>query len=112
MRIPTLLDEAQVLVNQSSDSVQIPRREPTTAGELHRLKPEFAGCVVPFDVDVWRLVAVEAEEEEPVRTREVLDSRHELLVCFEGTKQFLPGRRRSASVRATGSPVRLDLIGR
>ena len=45
-------------------------------GEGQRFQPELADHSLPPDMYVRRLVAVEAVEVEPMRTRDILNSRH------------------------------------
>jgi hypothetical protein len=45
-------------------------------GDPQRLEPEFAGFVLPLDVNMRRLATVEAGEEETVRPGYFFDSRH------------------------------------
>jgi hypothetical protein len=50
--------------------------------KLKGLKPEFTGPPFSSDVDVNRLVAVKAIEEEPIGSGDVLDSWHSNSAVF------------------------------
>src|SRR6266536_1430964 len=74
--IPCLQNPGEMFLNIRPDNVQLPRREFVTARQGDWLEPELAHHALTADVHVLRLTAVEAIEIEPVRTRDVPDSRH------------------------------------
>ena len=47
-----------------------------TTSQTERLKPEFAGLVLTLHMNMWRLAAIEAGEEEPIGAGDALDSWH------------------------------------
>ena len=62
--------------DEAANRAQFPGAEAMAAGKLKRFEPELAGLVLPFHMNVRRLAAVEAREEEPIRSRNTSDSRH------------------------------------
>lgn len=75
--IPCLQDVFEIVSNQFSNSVQFFGRESIIAAELNRLQPEFAKIAFSPHVDVLRLCAIEAVEEEPIWARDSTYRRHE-----------------------------------
>jgi len=71
--------------DEAANQVQLSGAEAMVAGKLKRLEPELAGLVLPFHMNVRRLVAVEAREEEPIRPRNTSDSRHSKPALPPGT---------------------------
>jgi hypothetical protein len=59
------------------------------AGKLKRFEPELAGLVLAFHMNVWRLAAIEAREEEPIRPRNTSDSRHSKPALPPGTQHAI-----------------------
>ena len=76
MLTPSLQDQIQILVHQTAEHIQFSRRKTFVFRERNRTKPELTEQPVPLDMDMLRLVAIEAVEEQPVRTRDVPDSWH------------------------------------
>jgi hypothetical protein len=76
MLMPCLHDAREIRLHQASNTVQFHGGEAVVRGKDQRLQPEFAQPVFSLNVHVPRFVAVEAVEEEPVRTRDVLDGGH------------------------------------
>jgi hypothetical protein len=74
--IPALPDSFRILLDQSPDAAEIPQIEPVVAGEQEGRKPEFALHLFSLSMDVHRLGAVEAVEEQAERTGHPLDRRH------------------------------------
>ncbi len=62
--------------NDPANQVQLSRPEPVVTGKVEGFKPEFAGHVLPLDVNVRRLIAVEACEEESIATADTADLWH------------------------------------
>jgi hypothetical protein len=63
------LDESLTLGgNVASNLIQLSSRETMIGREVNRVKPELARLVVPFDMHMHRLIAVEAVEVKPIRT--------------------------------------------
>jgi hypothetical protein len=62
--------------NQPANPAQFSRVEAMAPGDPQRLEPEFAGFVLPLDVNMRRLATVEASEEEAVRPGYPSDSWH------------------------------------
>jgi mRNA-degrading endonuclease toxin of MazEF toxin-antitoxin module len=63
-------------LDQSPDAAEIPQVEPVVAGEQQGRKPELALQLFAFNMDVHRLAAVEAVEEQTEWTGHPLDRRH------------------------------------
>src|SRR5215208_1330752 len=81
--IPFLLEQRPVLVHQATQLRQLPAAEPTAAGERHGHEPELRVRLRPLDVNVSRLPALVAEEEEPV-ARGAEDGRHPPIYAARG----------------------------
>jgi hypothetical protein len=62
--------------NDSSNEVQLLGIETVIASQTERLKPELASLLLTFNMYVWRLIAVEACEEESIRAGNPFDSWH------------------------------------
>jgi hypothetical protein len=62
--------------DEAANQAQLSGAEAMAAGKFKRFEPELAGLVLPFHMNVRRLAAVEAREEEPIRSRNTSDSRH------------------------------------
>src|SRR5712692_7549324 len=60
----------------SANHTQFVGAKPVAPSQRDRFEPELAGAVLALDMNVCRFIAVEAGEEEPVRPRDPLDSRH------------------------------------
>lgn len=65
--------------NDSSNEVQLPGIETVIASQTERLKPELASLLLTFNMYVWRLIAVEASEEEAIRAWNPFDAWHSKL---------------------------------
>jgi hypothetical protein len=63
-------------LDQSADAAEIPQVEAVVAGELQGRDPELARHLFSLSMDVHRLGAVEAVEEQTERTGHTLDRRH------------------------------------
>jgi len=63
-------------LDQNPDAAQIPQIEPVVTGEQQRGKPELARHLFSLGMDVHRLPAVEAVEEQAERTGHTLDRWH------------------------------------
>src|SRR5712691_5050317 len=74
--IPRLHDLLVMLSNDLADPSQLVSRKPVVAREHQRLQPELARAPVSLHMDVGRLVAIEAGEEEPIRSRDATDAWH------------------------------------
>src|SRR5947207_9323811 len=74
--MPYLQNFAAPRTDDSANHVQFVGAETMTSRQFDRFEPEFAGATPPLHMDVRRLIAVEAREEEPVRSRDVLDPWH------------------------------------
>jgi hypothetical protein len=74
--IPSLYNDNQMRLNDSSNNVQLPGVEAMIPSQAERLKAELAGLVLTVDVDVRRLIAVKAREEESIRAGNPFDSWH------------------------------------
>ena len=62
--------------DDASNHVQLSGTESMTASQPERPKPEFARLVLALHVNMWRLAAIEAGEEEPIGTGDAFDSWH------------------------------------
>jgi len=65
--------------DHSPNRVELPGGKTVIGCQLDRLKPELTRPVFPTYMNVNRLIAVEAIEEEPVWSRDILDSRHSIV---------------------------------
>ena len=63
-------------VDHPANSRQLLSAEALATSQLHRFEPELAGAALSLDVNVHRLITVEAGEEDPVWPRDARDSRH------------------------------------
>jgi hypothetical protein len=59
-------------------------------GKLYRLQPKFTVSPLAPYMDVDRFVAIEAVEEKPERSRDVLDSGHSTTSSFCAGSRSLP----------------------
>src|SRR5919108_557053 len=75
--IPTPQQIFPILLNHSLYAVDLSPAEAAAVLQPHGVKPELGLVVVPFDVDVWRLVRVTSIKEEPVRPKPQ-NSRHRI----------------------------------
>src|SRR5262249_16469045 len=71
--MPCLQNGCVMDTDQAPDGIHFPSAEAVAASEFDRLEPELARAPLPLDVHVWRLVAVEAGEEESIRSPAPLD---------------------------------------
>jgi hypothetical protein len=72
-------------VDEPANSIQLGSAKAVAPSELDRGEPELARRVLSLDMRVWRLVAVEAGEEDPIRPRDALDPGHSAVVApFHG----------------------------
>jgi hypothetical protein len=71
--------------DEAANQVQLSGAEAVAAGKLKRFEPKLAGLVLPFHMNVRRLAAVEAREEEPIRPGNTSDSRHSKPALPPGT---------------------------
>jgi len=71
--------------DEAANQAQLSGAEAMAAGKLKWFEPELAGLVLPFHMNVRRLGAVEAREEEPIRPRNTSDSRHSKPALPPGT---------------------------
>jgi hypothetical protein len=74
--MPYLQDFAALRTDDSANHVQFVGVETMTSRQFNLSEPEFAGATPSLHMDVRRLIAVEAREEEPIRSRDVLDPWH------------------------------------
>ena len=63
-------------VDNSTNQIQLSGPEAVVTGKAKRLKPEFTGHVLPLYVNVRWLIAVEAREEESIRSGDIPDFWH------------------------------------
>ena len=56
-----------VFNDQFFDLVEFVCGKSVAAREAHRIKPELGLTVVPFDMNMWRLVSIASVEEQSVR---------------------------------------------
>lgn len=70
-----------MLLDDSTDSSQLVGREAVVPSEHQRIQPELAGGIASLHVDVWRLPAIEACEEGPIRPEDASDARHSRPPC-------------------------------
>jgi hypothetical protein len=106
--------------DEAANRAQFPGAEAMAAGKLKRLEPELAGLVLPFHMNVRRLAAVEAGEEEPIRPGNTSDSRHLAGISHKGVVDLRshPNRGRveapfcgNRKNRGQLGPVEEDLVG-
>src|SRR3989475_11971291 len=74
--IPRLHDLLVMLSNDLADPSQLVCCKPMVSREHQRVQPELARAPVSLHVDVGRLVAIEAGEEEPIRSGDAPDAWH------------------------------------
>src|SRR5207249_2558517 len=74
--MPRLHDLLLMLSNDLADPSQLVCCKPMVPREHQRAQPELAGAAVSLHVDVGRLVAIEAREEEPIRSGDATDAWH------------------------------------
>src|SRR3989475_1481421 len=74
--IPRLHDLLVMLSNDLAYPSQLVCCKPMVPREHQRVEPELAGVPVSLHVDVGRLVAIEAGEEEPIRSGDATDAWH------------------------------------
>jgi hypothetical protein len=94
--------------NDTADLVQLPGRESAIRGQCQRFEPESARGAVALYMNVHRLAAVEAGEEEPGTVRGCRESR--------ASGVPFPGRHRAqmltlADRRGPGKGSIVELIG-
>lgn len=63
-------------LDQPTDQIQLPCAEPVRTRQTKRLQLKLAGLAFPLDVYVWGVAAVEAGEEDRIRSGNSLDSWH------------------------------------
>ena len=63
-------------LDDSANHTQLSGTEAVITGKPKGLEPEFAGSVLALHMNVRRLIAVKAREEEPIRPGNPLDSWH------------------------------------
>src|SRR5438874_4439440 len=74
--MPRLHDLLLMLSNDLADPSQLVCCKPMVPREHQRAQPELAGAAVSLHVDVGRLVAIEAREEELIRSWDATDAWH------------------------------------
>lgn len=62
--------------NETANHGKLVRAEAVIPGQCERLKPELACLALVLNVNVRRLIAIEAGKKQPIWPRDVLDSRH------------------------------------
>jgi hypothetical protein len=74
--MPCLDDASVVLDDYAPDLVELARAEASIPRQNHGIEPELS--LIPFmsNVNVHRFGAIEAVEEEPVRSRNISNARH------------------------------------
>src|SRR5713226_9291645 len=75
--------------DEAANQVQLSGAETMAASAPKRLQPELAGLVLPLHMNVRRLAAVEAGEEEAIRPRNASDSRHSKPLLPPGAQQAI-----------------------
>jgi hypothetical protein len=72
------LDESLTLGgNEAANLGQLSSGETMIGCEVNRVEPELACLLVPFDMHMHRLIAIEAVKVKPIRTQSVLDRGHD-----------------------------------
>jgi hypothetical protein len=71
-----------VFDDQLSNAVKLGRREPFIETEHNRFQPEFARDAFASNMNMLRLIAVEAVEKQPVRARHISNRWHDALLCL------------------------------
>lgn len=74
--MPCLQNAGAMRLDDASNRTQLSGAEAMTVNQPERLKPEFARLVLALHMNMWRLAAIEAGEEEPIGTGDALDSWH------------------------------------
>jgi len=91
MFMPRLNDDLIISRNQPPNQVQLPRVKAMITGKLYGFQPKFTVSSLAPYMDVDRFVAIEAVEEEPEWSRDVLDSGHSPTSSFRADVQNSPG---------------------
>lgn len=63
-------------VNDRTDLIQLASAEPVIVRKVFGFEPELAGHSFTANMDVWRLIAIEAVEVKAVRTGNALNGGH------------------------------------
>src|SRR2546430_17053946 len=79
MFMPCLRYGIAMKSDYSPNRVELPGGKTVIGCQLDRLKPEVTRPAFPKYMNVNRLIAVEAIEEEPVEARDTLDSPHSIV---------------------------------
>jgi hypothetical protein len=74
--MPCLQNGLEMDLDHSPDHIQLSGPEAVITGKPKWLEPEFAGPALALDMNMRWLITVEAREEEPIRPRKTMDSRH------------------------------------
>jgi hypothetical protein len=74
--IPRLQDSDTVDQDALANRAQLSGTEAVVTGKHKRLEPKFTRLIFAFRMNVRWLAAVEAREEEPVRSRNTFDAGH------------------------------------
>jgi hypothetical protein len=74
--MPCLHNTCAIGLDGSANHIQLSGSETVIPGQPKRIEPEFAGAILALHMNVRRLIAVEAREEEPIRPENTLDSWH------------------------------------
>ena len=90
MFMPRLNDDLIMTRNQPPNDVQLPRTKAMIIGKLYGFQPKFTVSSLAPYVDVDRFVAIEAVEEKPEWSRDVLDSGHSPTSSFRADVQNSP----------------------
>jgi hypothetical protein len=80
--IPSLSDDGHVINDYPANLVQLARSETAVPGQNHWIEPELTLASLSPNVHMHRLGAVETVEEEPVRSVNSGDPRHERSVAM------------------------------
>ena len=78
-----------MLQDNTSDPRELLWGEPAVSGEGDRIEPELAGGPLVLNMDVDRLVAIEAVEEEPEGSGNTLDCGHMARLARPGMGSWL-----------------------
>ena len=75
--IPCLQNAKKIGLYQLANLIKLVGSEAAILAQCKRLQPELAHALLPLDMYVLGLIAIEAVEEDPIGSRDVFDCRHQ-----------------------------------
>jgi hypothetical protein len=80
MLIPSLIDLGDIFNDQATYFVELLRCKSIVSRQRNGFKPKLAGLSLALDVNVWRLVAIEAVKVESIRAGDSMNVWHGILI--------------------------------